>query len=325
MTDFADLIATSIANAATRDELLASRARIVAAADDARRRIERELHDGAQQRLVALDLGLRAAEACVPDELQCRAGGHSYLPLLWVGSELLNRLGYIEVGLVVPTTPANNTPGQRRKYDNRRRRADAAARQRRIIDAATALFVADGFGATSIDQIAAAADVSLPNIYATYGSKAGVLAQAIAATLVGDYDEIPVIDRAPGFADIPDAGYGVRFATHAKFIRVLNQRVGPLIRVMEQAASSDPALGELRSGLAATLQADCRHWIDQLGPQTLRPGLSPTRAVDVMAMIISPYVYSMLTSDFGFTPNQYQQWLAHALPHLLLKPELLGD
>jgi signal transduction histidine kinase len=70
MSDFADLVATAIANAATRAELIASRARIVAAADDARRRIERDLHDGAQQRLVALGLGLRAVEACVPDELE---------------------------------------------------------------------------------------------------------------------------------------------------------------------------------------------------------------------------------------------------------------
>jgi signal transduction histidine kinase/uncharacterized protein YoaH (UPF0181 family) len=70
MADFADLVATSIANAATRDELLASRARIVAAADDARRRLERDLHDGAQQRLVALGLELQAAQDCVPAELQ---------------------------------------------------------------------------------------------------------------------------------------------------------------------------------------------------------------------------------------------------------------
>jgi len=58
-------ITTSIANAATRDEMLASRARIVAAADDARRRIERDLHDGAQQRLVALGLG------CGPRNRRC--------------------------------------------------------------------------------------------------------------------------------------------------------------------------------------------------------------------------------------------------------------
>lgn len=66
--DFADLVATAISNAETRAELTASRARIVAASDQARRRFERDLHDGAQQRLVSLGLQLRAAEVSVPDE-----------------------------------------------------------------------------------------------------------------------------------------------------------------------------------------------------------------------------------------------------------------
>ncbi|MDT5047388.1 MAG: hypothetical protein QOG75_3262 [Mycobacterium sp.] len=68
MADFTELVATAIANAQTRAELTASRVRIVAAADDARRRFERDLHDGAQQRLVALSLQLRAVEACPPVE-----------------------------------------------------------------------------------------------------------------------------------------------------------------------------------------------------------------------------------------------------------------
>ncbi|MCW2731036.1 MAG: histidine kinase,GAF protein [Mycobacterium sp.] len=67
--DFADLVGTAIANAETRAQLTASRGRIVAAADDARRRFERDLHDGAQQHLVSLGLELRAAEASVPTEL----------------------------------------------------------------------------------------------------------------------------------------------------------------------------------------------------------------------------------------------------------------
>jgi signal transduction histidine kinase len=67
--DFADLVATAIANAATRAELIASRARIVAAGDDARRRLERDLHDGAQQRLISLGLDLRKTQASVPPEL----------------------------------------------------------------------------------------------------------------------------------------------------------------------------------------------------------------------------------------------------------------
>ncbi|MDT4984195.1 MAG: hypothetical protein QOF95_1685 [Pseudonocardiales bacterium] len=77
--DFADLVATAIANAETRAELTASRVRIVAAADDARRRIERDLHDGAQQRLVSLGLELRTAEASVPPDLQPLKGQISHL------------------------------------------------------------------------------------------------------------------------------------------------------------------------------------------------------------------------------------------------------
>lgn len=68
--DFADLVATAIANAETRAELKASRARVVAAGDQARRRFERDLHDGAQQRIVALGLGLRTVEASIPAEDQ---------------------------------------------------------------------------------------------------------------------------------------------------------------------------------------------------------------------------------------------------------------
>jgi signal transduction histidine kinase len=67
--DFADLVATAIANADAHAELTASRVRIVAAADHARRRIERDLHDGAQQRLVSLGLELRTVEAGVPSDL----------------------------------------------------------------------------------------------------------------------------------------------------------------------------------------------------------------------------------------------------------------
>jgi PAS domain S-box-containing protein len=72
---FAELIATAVSNAAARSELNASRRRIVAAGDEARRRIERNLHDGTQQRLVALGLDLQAVRASVPSELRdTRAG-----------------------------------------------------------------------------------------------------------------------------------------------------------------------------------------------------------------------------------------------------------
>jgi signal transduction histidine kinase len=74
---FAELVATALANAEAQAALTTSRARIVAAADSTRRRIERDLHDGTQQRLVALGLALRLAQSMVPAdlvELQTRIG-----------------------------------------------------------------------------------------------------------------------------------------------------------------------------------------------------------------------------------------------------------
>ncbi|MDQ1617901.1 MAG: hypothetical protein QOE19_470 [Actinomycetota bacterium] len=82
LAEFTKLVATAIANAEAQAELTASRARIVATADETRRRIERDLHDGAQQRLVSLALQLRLARAAVPPglgqltaELERVAGG----------------------------------------------------------------------------------------------------------------------------------------------------------------------------------------------------------------------------------------------------------
>jgi signal transduction histidine kinase len=72
MTEFTELVATAVANAQSRAELMTSRARIVAASDEARRRIERDLHDGAQQRLLTLALKLRmaAGPSTEPGELR---------------------------------------------------------------------------------------------------------------------------------------------------------------------------------------------------------------------------------------------------------------
>jgi signal transduction histidine kinase len=68
LAGFTELVAMAISNATARAELVASRARVIAAGDEARRRIERNLHDGTQQRLIALGLDLQRARAAIPDD-----------------------------------------------------------------------------------------------------------------------------------------------------------------------------------------------------------------------------------------------------------------
>lgn len=69
LEEFSRVAGMAVANAKSRSDLAESRARIVRAGDEARRRFERDLHDGAQQRLVSLGLELRSAEATLPPEL----------------------------------------------------------------------------------------------------------------------------------------------------------------------------------------------------------------------------------------------------------------
>jgi signal transduction histidine kinase len=95
--DFADLVATAIANAATRAELVASRARIVTAADNARRRVERDLHDGAQQRLVSLALQMRLIQSTLPTE--CGVVGEQLLRVVDAIAGILSDLQEISRGM----------------------------------------------------------------------------------------------------------------------------------------------------------------------------------------------------------------------------------
>jgi hypothetical protein len=113
------------------------------------------------------------------------------------------------------------------------------------------------------------------------------------------------------------------FATVAHFVRALHERVAPLMRVLEQSVSTGQGLVELRQRIMRDMRAVAPVWIKHLG-SALNPGVTIDEAADVMFTLQSPYVYSMLI-ELGWTPEQYEQWLADAVPRLLLRPELLSD
>ena len=193
-------------------------------------------------------------------------------------------------------------------------------RQRRIVEAATALFVQQGFAGTSIDQIAAAADVSSQTVYGSYRSKAMVLSRAIDVAVAGDFEAVPLADRMPVVADTSSAQHRTHFAAVAHYVRMMHERVAPLMRVLEQAAGTDSGLEELRLRIIREVRAHGAIWVTQLGP-ALRPDLTHSEAADVLVTVQSPYVYSTLTVDLGWSRDRYEQWLAEAIPQLVLRTE----
>src|SRR5687768_8748842 len=85
--------------------------------------------------------------------------------------------------------------GQRRQYDSSGRQAQARANRARILQAATRLFVAQGYAATSVAQIAQEAGVSGPTVFAGFRSKVNLLKEAVDVALAGDDEPAPLADR----------------------------------------------------------------------------------------------------------------------------------
>jgi AcrR family transcriptional regulator len=213
-------------------------------------------------------------------------------------------------------------PG-RRSYDASRRQAEAVERRRRVIDAAHELFLSDGYGATSINEIARAADVSAQMIYASFGSKAGILAKLVDVVVAGDDaalhgDDGPLLrDRLTDeelFAD----DLRVRFRAIGRHAAGTHGRAGPVLQLIDSVAGSDAAVAELRAGLLAGHREDTGLAVAALPWDRLRPGLDRVTVSDLMYFVLGWHSYIALVLERGWTPEQYAERIADTMTHLLL-------
>ena len=202
----------------------------------------------------------------------------------------------------------------------RTRRAEQAERtRRRILAAATELFLSRGYAAATIEAIAAKADVAVETVYGRFGSKAGLLNAILGPAISGTGEHTSVLDH-PELAEIracPDQRRQLQLL--ARFSRHILQRTDPLHRILDTAASSDPKAAELRQADRENRYQSQRTYIDMLlanGP--LRDGLTPEGAQATYATLASPETYAFLTGDRGWVPQQYEVWLADSLARLLL-------
>ncbi len=206
----------------------------------------------------------------------------------------------------------NPSPGSTtssRRYDGSRRQADARARRLRIIEAARDLFLELGFGATSIEQVAKSAEVSVQTIYAAFKGKAGLLAAAIDVAVAGDDSDELLREREDQswIAQQTDPVEWLRLA--AEQMRLVNERVAGLLHLLESVAGSDPALAELAEVLAERRREDC---VVALGMSPLDPesaGMTPHEAAEVLALFGGPSIWVELVVRREWTPERFEQWI----------------
>jgi AcrR family transcriptional regulator len=207
----------------------------------------------------------------------------------------------------------NSRPGTRRAEQ-------ARATRRRIIDQAARLFIEQGYAATTLDQIARGAGVAVQTLYFHFGNKATVLKEVVDVQAVGDDQPMPLLDR-PWARRLRDESDGRRaLAIWVRNARAVFGRVAPIMKVVRDAAGSDPEMAaQWQTNLAQRYVAQ-RTVVQQLADKhALRPELTVDRATDIVFCLASIEVYQLFTVERGWTATQWERWIKDTLTTAILR------
>jgi AcrR family transcriptional regulator len=208
-----------------------------------------------------------------------------------------------------------------RPYVSPLRREGAARTRQAVLEAARELFNAQGYTATTVDEIARRAGVSKPTVFAAAGSKPAILKQLRDIALAGDDEPVPVAQR-PWFQEAlaePDPHRALRL--YARITTAIQARSADVYEVLRAAATSDKDLRglwrasehERRSG--ATIIVD-----DVLQKSPLKAGLDHTAATDIVWALIATDIFLRLVRTRRWSLRRYENWLGDTLCQQLLPP-----
>jgi AcrR family transcriptional regulator len=208
----------------------------------------------------------------------------------------------------------------KRRYDSPRRREQAAATRREILEAAQRLFERDGYAATPMSAIAAEAGVALKTVYVAFETKSGLLRALWHLLLRGDEADIPIGDRR-WYREIlrePDPERALRLGAHNS--RLVKERAGAVMAVIRSAAPTDPDIEALWSRIQSDFYENQRAVVASLHRRkALRRGLGVDRAADILWTLNHPDVWELLVRQRGWTPDEYERWFGDTVCDQLLR------
>src|SRR3954466_14686389 len=201
---------------------------------------------------------------------------------------------------------------KRKSYESPVRAGAARETRRRIRAAAAELFTTEGYAATTMTAVAAAAGVSDRTVYLSFETKAALLNECIRVAVRGGDEEAPLMAGA-GFRAVLEAPPEQMLAGLADASAQLMRRAARLLAV--SAGNQDPLLREFRERGHAATRADALDIAKALRRAgVLRTGMSPQRAADVIyALTASESVYLRLVDDGGWSDRAYARMLERAL------------
>ncbi len=209
----------------------------------------------------------------------------------------------------------------KRPYQSALRGAQAQSTREAVIAAASRLFCEQGYAATSIEDVAAAAGVSRATVFASVGGKAKLLKTALDVAIVGDDEPISLPERPRSKAIRAEPDPRKYLALYAELVTEMDGRLAAIHEAVRGAAGVDADARALwESHLAQHRQGAANVISDLSRKGGLRQDLDPEAAADIV-WLLGPGAYHMLVNRRGWSPERFQAWLTDTFVSQLLPPK----
>ena len=214
----------------------------------------------------------------------------------------------------------------KRQYRSSIREQQAKETRRVILDAAKRVLEREGYGATTMQAIAAEAGVVTKTVYTAYSTKSGLLSALWDVVLRGDEDAAPVGALA-WYREVIDEPIPERqLRLNARNSRIVKMRIAGVVRVIRDGATSDPGVGKLWCNIENSFYQNQLAIVQSLNDkQVLRSNLDVKRAADILWTLNHPDLWRLLVGERRWTPDAYEQWFGDTACDQLLTPRRAGQ
>ncbi|MGN9784906.1 TetR/AcrR family transcriptional regulator [Nonomuraea sp. ZG12] len=184
----------------------------------------------------------------------------------------------------------------------------------KVVEAARELFVAQGYGATSLQEVADRAGVAVQTIYFVFRNKRTLFKDVVDTSIAGDTEPVATMDREWFRAACAEPTAAGQLRAHVRGTREILGRVAPIMSLIATAAATDPEIAaQWPDG------PDPRYTVHYTAAEALagkpdaRPGISVEMAADVLFGLLSPQLYLIFVRDRDWSPDTWEEWARTAL------------
>jgi AcrR family transcriptional regulator len=207
----------------------------------------------------------------------------------------------------------------KRQYDSTRRQEQAQQTRAQIIRAAHDLFLANGYGRTTIADIARHAGVAVETVYAAFRNKRTLLRQVWFVSFRGDEEDLRLLNRPQIREVLAEPDLGTRLRAHATVMTPVFRRITPLLLTLQAAAASEPAAAAMLAEFDE-LRLDAAETYARAAAATGQLAVSEAECRDLLWSTLDGALWHRLVAQRGWTDERFAAWLALSWISSLVKP-----